>query len=407
MEALSSCARMDRPQRGSAAEVFATFLRLGLTSFGGPIAHLGYFRREIVERRRWVTEAQFAQVLALCQFLPGPASSQMGFSLGLLRAGWAGALAAFVAFTAPSALLLFAFAMLLPAVPAAIAGVLVHGLKLVAVAVVAHGVLGMARNLCPDAIRASIAAAAGFAILALGGAWTQLAVVAAGAIAGLALCRDARSPPSEAPALPHGRRAGFILLAAYALLLAALPLAANALGGAAALAWAFYRAGALVFGGGHVVLPLLQHAVVDPGWLTRDEFLAGYGAAQAVPGPMFTLASYLGARIGDVLGPAGNACIATGAIFLPGFLLIGAVLPLWRSLSGHPAAARAIAGVNAAVVGLLAAALYDPVWTSAIASPVDAGIAIAGFAMLAAWRAPALAVVAWCLAATFARAAFA
>jgi chromate transporter len=392
---------MESRPRGTAAEVFATFLRLGLTSFGGPIAHLGYFRREIVERRRWVTEAQFAEVLALCQFLPGPASSQMGFSLGLLRAGWGGALAAFVAFTAPSALLLFAFAMLLPDVPASAAQVLVHGLKLVAVAVVAHGVLGMARNLCPDATRATIAAAGAFAILAIGSAWTQLAVVAAGALAGLALCRDARSPPSEAPALPHGRRAGFALLAIYGLLLAALPFAAHAFEGVAALAWAFYRSGALVFGGGHVVLPLLQQAVVEPGWLTRDEFLAGYGAAQAVPGPMFTLASYVGARITDVLGPAGNATIAVAAIFLPGFLLISAVLPLWRSLSAHPAAARAIAGVNAAVVGLLAAALYDPVWTSAIASPVDAGIAIVGFTMLAAWRAPALAVVAWCVAAAF------
>jgi len=397
---------MDRPPRGNAAEVFTTFLRLGLTSFGGPIAHIGYFRREIVERRRWVTEAQFAELLGLAQFLPGPASSQTGFGLGLLRAGWGGALAAFVAFTAPSALLLFAFAMLLPDIPAASAGVLVHGLKLVAVAVVAHGVLGMARRLCPDALRAAIAALGAFAILAAGSAWMQLAVVAAGALAGLALCRDARTPPAEAPPLPHGRRTGFVLLAIYALLLVALPVAARALGGPAALAWAFYRAGALVFGGGHVVLPLLQQAVVEPGWLSRDEFLAGYGAAQAVPGPMFTLAAYLGARIGDGLGAVGASALALGAIFLPGLLLISAVLPLWRSLSSHPAAARAVAGINAAVVGLLAAAFYDPVWTSAIASPLDAGIAIVGFAMLAAWRAPALAVVAWCVAAAFARRMF-
>lgn len=396
---------MDRPARGSAAEVFATFLRLGLTSFGGPIAHIGYFRREIVERRRWVTEAQFAEVLGLAQFLPGPASSQTGFALGMLRAGWSGAFAAFVAFTAPSALLLFAFAMLLPDIPAQTATVLVHGLKLVAVAVVAHGLVGMARRLCPDARRAGIAAVGAFAIVVLGTAWMQLAVVAAGALAGLALCRDAPALPPEAPPLPHGRASGFTLLGVYAVLLAALPLAASAFGGAAALAWAFYRSGALVFGGGHVVLPLLQQAVVDPGWLTRDEFLAGYGAAQAVPGPMFTLAAYLGARIGDGLGPAGASFLAVCAIFLPGFLLISAVLPLWRSLSSHPAAARAVAGINAAVVGLLAAAFYDPVCTSAIASPVDAGIAIAGFAMLAAWRAPALAVVAWCVAAAFARAA--
>jgi chromate transporter len=396
---------MDRPARSPVAEVFATFLRLGLTSFGGPIAHIGYFRREIVERRRWVNEAQFAQLLALCQFLPGPASSQLGFGLGLARAGWGGAIAAFVAFTAPSALLLFAFARFLPQVPASIAATLVHGLKLVAVAVVAHGVLGMARTLTPDAARAGIAALAAFAILAIGGAWTQLAVVAAGAVAGIALCRGARAPASEPPPLPHGRGAAFALLAAYALLLAALPFAARAFDGPAALAWAFYRAGALVFGGGHVVLPLLQQAVVDPGWISNDDFLAGYGAAQAVPGPMFTLASYLGARIGGGLGPAGASALAVLAIFLPGFLLLSGVLPLWRSLASHPRAARALAGVNAAVVGLLAAALYDPVWTSAIASPLDAGVAIVGFAMLAAWRAPALAVVAWCVAAAFARVA--
>jgi chromate transporter len=389
---------MERSARGSAREVFATFLRLGLTSFGGPIAHLGYFRRELVERRRWVSEAQFAEVLGLCQFLPGPASSQLGFSLGLMRAGWLGAFAAFVGFTLPSALLLYAFARVLPMVPAAIGATLVHGLKLVAVAVVAHGVVGMARQLCPDAIRASIAALAAFALLAFGTAWMQVLVVIAGALAGLVLCRAARAPRAEAPPLPHGRRAGFALLAAYALLLALLPLAAAAFDGAIGLAWAVYRAGALGFGGGHVGLPLLQQALVDPGWLTRDEFLAGYGAAQAVPGPMFTLAAYLGARIA---GGAG-AALALGAIFLPGFLLVSAALPLWRSLAAHPAAARAVAGVNAAVVGLLAAALYDPVWVSAIRSPFDVGIAIIGFTLLAAWRAPALAVVAWCVAASFA-----
>jgi len=396
---------LDRPAHPSAREVFATFLRLGLTSFGGPIAHVGYFRRELVERRRWVDETQFAQLLALCQFLPGPASRQLGFSLGLARAGWAGAIAAFFAFTAPSALLLFAFAHFLPQVPATTAAVLVHGLKLVAVAVVAQGVLGMARTLTPDAIRAGIAIVGALVILAIGGAWAQLAVVAMGAVAGLALCRGAQVPRSEPPPLPHGRATGFALLGVYALLLVLLPFSASAVGGPAALAWAFYRAGALVFGGGHVVLPLLQQAVVDPGWITRDDFLAGYGAAQAVPGPMFTLAAYLGARIGGDLGAAGAAALALGAIFLPGFLLVSGALPLWRSLASHPAAARAMAGVNAAVVGLLAAALYDPVWTSAIATPIDVGIAVVGFAMLAAWRAPPLAVVAWCVAAAFARAA--
>jgi chromate transporter len=390
---------MNRPSGGSPAEVFAAFLRLGLTSFGGPIAHIGYFRRELVERRRWVSEAQFAELLGLCQFLPGPASSQLGFSLGLLRAGWPGALAAFVAFTAPSALLLFAFATLLPDIPAPGAAVLVHGLKLVAVAVVAHGVLGMARQLCPDAIRATIAAAGAFAALAFGGPWIQLAVVAAGGVAGLALCREARNAPREPPPLPHGRATGIALVAIFALLLVGLPVAASFADGRTAVAAGFYRAGALVFGGGHVVLPLLQQTVVEPGWIPRDDFLAGYGAAQAVPGPMFTLAAYLGARLPGPMGGVGGSALAIAAIFLPGLLLVAGFLPLWRSIATHPRAANAVAGVNAAVVGLLAAALYDPVWTSGIRSPVDAGIALVGFAMLAAWRVPALAVVGWCVAA--------
>ena len=393
---------MNRPSRGSAAEVFATFLRLGLTSFGGPVAHLAYFRRELVQRRAWLTEAQFAELLGLCQFLPGPASSQMGFSIGLLRAGWAGACAAFAAFTLPAALLLYAFAVLLPDVPRHAADVLVHGLKLVAVAVVAHSLVGMGRQLCPDAPRVGIAVAGALAIVAFGNAWMQLAVVAAGALAGLVLCRRVAAVAAEAPALPHGRRTGLALLALYGALLVALPVAASLFGGRIAVASGFYRAGALVFGGGHVVLPLLQEMVVQPGWISRDDFLAGYGAAQAVPGPMFTLASYLGARLGDGLGGAAGAASAVIAIFLPGLLLVAAALPLWRAISQRPGAAHAVAGINAAVVGLLAAALYDPVWTSAVHSFADVAIALAGFAMLAAWRASALWVVAWCVAATIA-----
>ncbi len=391
---------MNRPSQGSAAEVFATFLRLGLTSFGGPVAHLAYFRRELVERRAWLTEAQFAELLGLCQFLPGPASSQMGFSVGLLRAGWAGAFAAFVAFTLPAALLLYAFAILLPDVPRHAADVLVHGLKLVAVAVVAYGLVGMSRQLCPDAPRAGIAVASALAIVAFGGAWMQLVVVAAGAVAGLVLCRRVSAVASEAPALPHGRRTGIALLALYAALLVALPVAASLFGGRIAVISGFYRAGALVFGGGHVVLPLLQETVVQPGWISRDDFLAGYGAAQAVPGPMFTLASYLGARLGDGLGGPAGAASAVIGIFLPGLLLVAAVLPLWRAISQRPDAAHAVAGINAAVVGLLAAALYDPVWTSAVHSAADVAIALAGFAILAVWRASALWVVAWCVAAS-------
>jgi chromate transporter len=391
---------MNPPPPGSAAEVFATFLRLGLTSFGGPIAHLGYFRRELVERRGWVTEAQFAELLGLCQFLPGPASSQLGFALGLLRAGWAGAFAAFLAFTLPAASLLYAFAILLPDVPRQAAGILVHGLKLVAVAVVAHGLVGMTRQLCPDAPRVGIAAASAVAILAFGNAWMQLVVVAMGALAGLVLCRRVSAVASEAPALPHGRGTGIALLALYAALFVALPLAASSLDGRVAVISGFYRAGALVFGGGHVVLPLLQELVVQPGWISRDDFLAGYGAAQAVPGPMFTLASYLGARLGDGMGGAAGAASAVIAIFLPGLLLIAAALPLWRAIAERPGAARAVAGINAAVVGLLAAALYDPVWTGAVTAPVDVAIAMFGFAILAAWRASALWVVAWCVAAS-------
>ncbi|HEX3098324.1 MAG TPA: chromate efflux transporter [Usitatibacter sp.] len=373
------------------------FLRLGLTSFGGPIAHIGYFRREVVVKRAWVSEARFGELLGLCQFLPGPASSQLGFSLGLLRAGWGGALAAFAGFTLPSALLLFAFAMLLPDVPKETALTLAHGLKLVAVAVVAHGLVGMARQLCPDPIRASLATVSAFAVLAIGSPWMQLAVIAAGAVAGIALCRNVARVAAGPPRLPHGRAGGIALVSAYAAILVALPLAGAAFDGSFALASGFYRAGALVFGGGHVVLPLLQQTVVEPGWIPRDDFLAGYGAAQAIPGPMFTLAAYLGARIGGLAGSA----LATAAIFLPGLLLVAGMLPLWQSIARHPRAASAVAGINAAVVGLLAAALYDPVWTSAVASPLDAAIAMVGFLLLALLRAPPLAVVAWCVAAAF------
>ena len=389
---------------GSVLEVFATFLKLGLTSFGGPIAHLAYFRRELVERRNWVGESQYAQLLALCQFLPGPASSQLGFSLGLLRAGWPGACAAFIAFTLPSALLLFAFAALLPKISGVAGDAAIHGLKLVALSVVAQGVLGMARQLCPDAARASIAALAAAAILMSGQAWVQLLVVALGALAGLAFCRAVQPVAGGGLQLRYGATFGWVLLAVFALLLVGLPLAAHGRDGLLAVTEAFYRAGALVFGGGHVVLPLLEEAVVKPGWISSDEFLAGYGAAQAVPGPMFTLAAYLGARLPGGEGGVAGAAIALAAIFLPGFLLVAGVLPLWRAVAGRPVAARAIAGVNASVVGLLGAALYDPVWTSAVRGPVDLAIAIVGFTLLVAWRVSALLVVLWCAGASVAAA---
>ncbi|MBI2961641.1 MAG: chromate efflux transporter [Betaproteobacteria bacterium] len=389
---------------GSAWEVFAAFLALGLTSFGGPIAHLGYFRRELVERRKWVGDAQYAQLLALCQFLPGPASSQLGFSLGLVRAGWLGAFAAFVAFTLPSALLLFAFAELLPRITGTAGNAALHGLKIVALSVVAQGVLGMARQLCPDAARATIATAGALAILVSGQAWVQLVVVALGALAGFAFCREAKPAPASALELSYGPRLGWTLLALFALLLFGLPLAARSLGGMLPVIEGFYRAGSLVFGGGHVVLPLLEETVVRPGWISAGEFLAGYGAAQAVPGPMFTLAAYLGARLPGEAGGALGACVAIAALFLPGFLLVAGVLPVWRALAAQPAAARAVAGVNAAVVGLLGAALYDPVWVSAVRGPVDLAIALVGFTLLVAWRAPALLVVFWCALASVAAA---
>jgi chromate transporter len=382
------------------SEVFGAFLKLGLTSFGGPIAHLGYYRRELVERRKWLDDSQFAQLLALCQFLPGPASSQLGFSIGLLRAGWGGAAAAFAAFTLPSALLLFAFAAALPQLSGPAGSAAIHGLKLVALVVVAHGVLGMARQLCPDAARASIATLAAGAVLVAGTAWMQLAVVAAGAAAGVVWCRGVQPVPGGGLLLPHGARVGWLLLTIFFVLLLGLPLAARGGEGLLAVAAAFYRAGALVFGGGHVVLPLLEETVVRPGWISADEFLAGYGAAQAVPGPMFTLAAYLGARLPGAEGGAVGASVALAAIFLPGFLLVAGVLPLWRAIAGRPLTARAIAGVNAAVVGLLGAALYDPVWTSAVRGPADVAIALAGFTLLAAWRAGAIAVVLWCVAAS-------
>jgi chromate transporter len=383
-----------------AAEVFAAFAKLGLTSFGGPVAHIGYFRREFVERRKWLDDTEFARLLALCQFLPGPASSQMGFSLGLLRAGWAGALAAFIAFTLPSALLMFAFATALPALGSAAGQAAIHGLKLVAVAVVAQGVMAMSRQLCPDAVRATIAVLAASLVLVSVLPWVQLIVIAAGAVAGLAFCRGTAATPGQPLSPPYGARTGLVLLVVFLLpFLVLRPLAASR-GGFFAVAEAFYRSGALVFGGGHVVLPLLRETVVTPGWVSSDVFLAGYGAAQAVPGPMFSFAAYLGARLPGASGGAMGSLVALLSIFAPGLLLVAGALPFWRAIADHPVASRAIAGVNAAVVGLLAAALYDPVWTSAIGTPIDVAIAAIAFVMLVAWRASPLLAVAWCVVAS-------
>jgi len=384
---------------GSAREVFRVFLRLGLTSFGGPIAHVGYLRKECVERRGWLDDERFAQLLAVCQFLPGPSSSQLGFAIGLFRAGWRGALAAFAGFTLPSALIMFGLALLTPGlaaqeqVPA-----ILHGLKLVAVAVVAHGLIGMTRQLTPDTPRLVIAAATTALILLVGGAWVQLGGIAVGGLLGVWLCRHVVSPEFGHFRIRYGRRTAVVLLAVFLALLGialTLPLAGspNALNVFAA----FYRTGALVFGGGHVVLPLLQQAVVDPGWVGSDTFLTGYGAAQAMPGPMFTLAAFVGAQVPLGLHGAVAAAIALVAIFLPGLLLLSAVLPVWAELVRRPVATRIVAGINAAVVGLLAAALYDPIWREGIRNVTELLIASIALVMLITSRVPVLWVVFWCI----------
>lgn len=379
--------------KGTAGEVFGAFLKLGLSSFGGPIAHLGYLRDELVTRRKWIDEAGYADLVALCQFLPGPASSQTGFALGLLRGGPLGALAAWAAFTLPSAILmvLFAFGAAAFAGPAGLG--LVHGLKVVAVAVVAQAVWGMARTLAPDRTRAAIALAAVLIVVFAGGSLGQIAAIVMGGLAGLLACRGGTAPLAGHLQFRIPKSVGLGALAVFGLLLVLLPLAASMSQGVA-LFDAFYRSGSLVFGGGHVVLPLLQAEVVPPGWVSNDAFLAGYGAAQAVPGPLFSFAAYLGA----VTGPAPNgvfgAAIALVAIFLPGFLLLIGALPFWDEFRSRRFAQAAMRGANAAVVGILGAALYDPVWRSAILNPYDFALALTAFILLAVWKAPPWIVVA-------------
>jgi len=380
--------------RGSAGEVFRAFLRLGLSSFGGPIAHLGYFREELVVRRRWVDEAGYADLVALCQFLPGPASSQVGFSLGLLRAGALGALAAWAAFTLPSALLLVLFAAVEPSLSGPLAASAAHGLKVVAVAVVAQAVLGMARTLCPDRRRAAIAAGAVLAVTVFGGAIGQVGAIVAGGVLGLWLCKDAGGTVTGALSFPVSRRAGATLIVVFFVVLLGLPLAAAASGGhGVALFDSFYRSGALVFGGGHVVLPLLEAEVVPRGWISEGSFLAGYGAAQAVPGPLFTFAAYLGAAMRPAPTGLVGAALCLVAIFLPGLLLVTGALPFWDRFRIDPRAQAAMRGTNAAVVGVLGAALYDPVFISAVIGPRDFALALVGFVLLTVWKIPPWAVV--------------
>jgi chromate transporter len=389
-------------QRGTAPEVLAVFLRLGLTSFGGPIAHIGYFRREFVERRQWLDEETFTDLVGLCQFLPGPSSSQIGFSVGLLRAGWVGGLAAWFGFTLPSVLLLLAFALLAPSLGGPVGEGLIHGLKLVAVAVMAQAVWDMARRLCPDYRRATIALAALAVLSVLTTTYAQLVVIALGAALGFVLCRtpslaNARDIHQHAQLFCVSRTAGGIALVVFCVLLFGLPASAQlGAGRAISVFESFYRSGALVFGGGHVVLPLLQQQTVATGWVSSNDFLAGYGAAQAVPGPLFAFAAFLGWIMPQAPHHWAGAFLATAGIFLPGLLLVLAALPYWQALRARSSMAAVLSGVNAAVVGLLATALYSPVWTSAVRSGIDFAIATIGFSLLIRWKTPPLVVVMMC-----------
>jgi chromate transporter len=383
----------DLPATHRPFEVFAAFLKLGLTAFGGPIAHLGYFRQEFVTRRCWLDEETYGDLVAVCQFLPGPASSQVGFSIGLFRAGPLGALAAWLGFTLPSAILMTAFAFGVGEMSGPIAQGVLHGLKLAAVAVVAQAVFGMARTLTPDRPRAGIAVASvmtvTFAPIALG----QVAAIALGAAAGLIVCR--REPDTRAASILSAPRwAGLVAFGLFLIGLVGVPVLAAATASPALVRFdAFYRSGALVFGGGHVVLPLLKAATVDPGWIKPDAFLAGYGAAQAVPGPLFTFAAYLGAAMDGSPNGVPGAALALLAIFLPGLLILLAALPVWNTLRASRQAQAAMRGANAAVVGVLAAALYSPVATGALLGPPDFALALAGFVLLTTFRAPPLVVV--------------
>ncbi len=386
--------------RGSVLEVLIAFLKLGFTSFGGPIAHLGYFRAEFVERRRWLDDRSYGDLVALCQFLPGPASSQVGMALGLRRAGWPGALAAWIGFTLPSAIALILFAYGVAEWSGLATSGAVHGLKVVAVAVVAQAVWGMAKSLCPDRLRAGVAIGAVLVVLAAPGASGQIAAIVLGGLIGRWALKLEHLPPATHQDYGIGRRTGALLLALLLVGLILLPLlAATQASPWLAASAVFYKAGALVFGGGHVVLPLLQSGVVPPGWVSNDAFLAGYGAAQAVPGPLFTFAAFLGAVMPAPLGGWAGGLALLVVLFLPAFLLVAGALPFWEAMRQRSGVQRAMGGINAAVVGVLGAALYDPVWTSAIQSRADFGLALAAFGLLvhARWspvRVVALAAVA-------------
>ena len=373
------------------------FLKLGLTSFGGPIAHLGYFREEFVVRKKWLDDRVYADLVALCQFTPGPASSKAGIGIGLMKAGLPGAFAAWVAFTLPSALALLLFAYGMETFAGEPGGGWLHGLKVVAVAVVAQAVWGMAKNLCPDAPRFTLAVAAAVIAMLWPSSTGQVGAIAVGAIVGCLFLNAKRDDAHVDMSIPLGKTAGASSLVLFFVLLAVLPVASAVYqNDALSLFDSFYRSGSLVFGGGHVVLPLLQAEVVPRGWVSNDAFLAGYGAAQAVPGPLFTFAAYLGAIMGTEPSGWQGALLCIAAIFLPAFLLTIGVLPFWDGLRRLGPVRSALTGVNAAVVGLLLAALYNPVWTSAIKAPADFGLGLAAFALLVFWKLPPWLVVLLC-----------
>lgn len=374
--------------------VFLIFLRLGLTSFGGPVAHLGFFREEFVSRRQWLSDRSYADLVALCQFLPGPASSQVGIALGFSRAGYSGALAAWAGFTLPSAIVLILFAIGLTSVGSDLSQSALQGLKVVAVAVVAQAVWGMARSLCTDAKRITIMMLATCAVLLMPSVWSQVGVIVVAGLAGIALFKPAQLAPHDPLPLQISRRTGAFWLILFFALLIGLPLATEAFSNQTlSIVDAFYRAGSLVFGGGHVVLPLLQTEVVPPGWVSEEVFLAGYGATQAMPGPLFTFAAFLGASMTSLPSGWTGGIIALLAIFIPSFLLVLGALPFWESLRQNLRTQAALSGVNASVVGLLLAALYQPVWTSTILSVQDFTFALIALVALMFWKLPPWLVV--------------
>jgi chromate transporter len=385
------------PASSSAWNIFLVFLKLGLGSFGGPIAHLGYFRTEFVERRKWLDDRTYSDLVAMCQFLPGPTSSQVGMAIGLQRGGWLGALAAWLGFTMPSAALLIAFAYGVSRFDALAHSGAVHGLKIVAVAVVAQAVWGMAKTLCPDRPRAALAIGTALLTLALPGSAGQLGAIAASALAGWRMLHLPHEGAVEHRPFAVSRGAGAAAIVVFACLLFGWPLVAAATGSPLVMLMdGFFRAGALVFGGGHVVLPLLQAAVVPTGALGNADFLAGYGAAQAVPGPLFTFAAYLGTAMHTPLAGWQGGLAFLVAIFAPAFLLVVGALPFWDAVRRRDGLRAATAGVSAGVVGILLAALYDPIWTSAIHTRADFALALAAFALLVYARVSPIVAVAFC-----------